>query len=150
MQFNRQNNSMLLKTERGFVLINLDKVKTIQPSVDFTCLEKRLLAKSFIALGILSTVMNALKIILISSYSEKNAWIHLAMAFLIVQFCSITFFVVGIRWLKQCPKHKKDFPHHSRAVKLVFEDATVKTFTAGKTVNIPLMMSRLSKEKEVR
>lgn len=148
MQFRRKNNSALLKTEQGFVLVNLDKVKAIQPSVVFPYLQKKLLAKSFIVLGVLSTTMNVLKLILISSYSESNAWIHLTIAFFIVQFCSIAFFVVGIRWLKQCGKHREDFPDHSCTVKLVFEDDSVKTLTASDTVSFPHVVFELSRRME--
>ena len=148
-QFKLLNNSILLKTEKGFALININKVKLIQPSVHFPYLQKRLLAKSFLSLGVFSTSINIFKLIIISSYSETNAWTAYIIAFLVIQFCSITFFVVGVRWIRQCRKYKRAFPYHSLEIKLVFEDASVKTFTVGDAVNIPHMVSELSKEKEV-
>ncbi len=146
MQFNRQNNSMLLKTERGFVLINLNKVEFVQSSDDFPYQRKMLLAKSFVALGVFSTIINVLKLLLISDYFEVDPLAPYFVPFIVVQLCATAFIFLGIRWLKQCRKHRKDFPHHSRAVQLVFEDASIKTITAGDGVNIPLMVARLSKQ----
>ena len=149
VQFNRQNNSMLLKTERGFILINLNKVKFVQSSDNFPYQQKMLLVKSFIALGGFSTTINVLKLLFISDYFAVDPLAPYFVPFIVVQLCATAFILLGIRWLKQCRKHRKDFPHHSRAVKLVFEDASVKTITVSDPINISLMISWLSKEKEV-
>ena len=147
--FKQKNNSVLLKTERGFALINLNKVKLIQPSVDFPYLQKKLFAKSFIILSVFSTSINIFKLLFNFSYLETNAWTTAIIVFLVIQGCCVVFFAAGIRWMRQCRKYKRSFLHHSNEVKLVFEDASVKTITVSDPINIPLMLSWLSKEKEV-
>ena len=139
---------MLLKTERGFVLINLNKVEFVQSSADFPYLQKMLLARSFVALGVFSTTINVLKLLFISDYFEVDPLAPYFVPFIVVQLCATAFILLGVRWLKQCRKHRKDFPHHSRAVQLVFEDASIKTITAGDGVNIPHVVLMLSKRIE--